>query len=92
MGWIILLLFGIVGGLITQSKKRSFVSGLLWGILLGPIGLIVTACLSIKQESLVPPTPEKIKPLSKITKILVFGLYFTIIFATILLLYYSPCK
>ena len=50
---IILILWvvcGIAGGLLAQSKGRSFGEGLFLGIMLGFIGLIIEACLSSKTE------------------------------------------
>lgn len=37
---------GIAGGMIYKSKKRPFVKGFLWGLLLGLVGVIVTLCKS----------------------------------------------
>lgn len=44
----------IAGGLITQSKGASFVSGFILGIVLGVLGLII-ACFTKGPRVLAPP-------------------------------------
>ena len=46
---VFLAIFAALGYLIGKSKGRQ-VAGVVWGILLGPIGLIVVACLREKPR------------------------------------------
>lgn len=39
-----LLICGVIGGFIYQSKNRPFQNGFLWGLLLGVLGVIITIC------------------------------------------------
>ena len=46
---ILWVLCGIGGGMLAQSKGRSFIEGLALGGLLGILGLIIEACLPSKK-------------------------------------------
>lgn len=41
---ILWLAFGLCSGMVSQAKGRSFGSSFLWGVLLGPLGLLIALC------------------------------------------------
>jgi len=47
---IIWIAFGIVGGLIAESKGNSSFWGFILGVLLGPIGLLISLFTSENEE------------------------------------------
>jgi hypothetical protein len=56
---IVWLIFGIASGMIAQAKGLPFGYYFLWGLLFGPIGLIVSLCVKpARRASGAPPAPQ----------------------------------
>ena len=60
LGWFIV--FGGFGLYVAIEKGRSELEGMVFGILLGPIGLLIVACLPVdrRSSSFALPKPAKL--------------------------------
>jgi hypothetical protein len=54
-------LCGIVSAMIAQSKNRKPLNGAMWGLLGGPIGVLICACQSkLAAHEVEKPTLERV--------------------------------
>lgn len=58
------VVFGLAGGYVSGQKRRPYGEGFLFGLLLGPIGLLIAALLPTVKRT----TPEKVEPVREPTR------------------------
>lgn len=58
--FILLLTFGACGSYIAETKNRSQMEGVVFGVLFGPLGLIIVACLPTLTPRFDTPTTYRV--------------------------------
>jgi len=51
--------FGLAGSYVAEQNGRSLLEGVCFGLVFGPLGLVIEACLPTQQRTATPPTPSQ---------------------------------